>query len=265
MGRRYISVNVSEDQQEFMRLLDEQEITIFTIDAISGKIKKQFRNINEILENLVDKSLLSRIEKGKYCKPNFRDELAIGTFIARDGAIGYWSALHKHGLTELFSKQILVQSPHLKRDKSVFGVPYKFVKISSYKRVGIFKEGLGYNAYWMTDTEKTISDCFDLTQYAPSFEELIRSLNNAELDADKMIRYNKVIHNVAAIKRMGFLAEILEKRALSKFIQFSKSMVNSKYSILNPLGEDKGEFDSEWKLRLNIDRQTLLEIANRQY
>jgi len=38
---------------------------------------QKFSNISELVENLVHKKVLSRIERGKFCKANFRDENVI--------------------------------------------------------------------------------------------------------------------------------------------------------------------------------------------
>ena len=53
MARRYLSKNILEDQQQFIRLLDEYEIDIFSIDDIQSTLDHVFSNLNEILENLI--------------------------------------------------------------------------------------------------------------------------------------------------------------------------------------------------------------------
>jgi len=265
MARTYISVNLSEDQLEFIKLINDRGLELFSIDDVEEKIKRKFGNLNAVLENLVDKEILSRIEKGKYCRAAFRDELVIGTSIARDGAVAYSTALSKHGLTEFFSNTIYIQTPFLKRAKTVFGVPYRFVKVAPFKRLGIYREGTGNHSFWMTDVEKTIVDCFDLVDYSPGYEDLIRAFKQAELDGDRLIRYCNSLGSIAVTKRLGFLSAFFEKDSLSGFVKFARTQVNGKYSLLDPKSNESGEFVSEWKLRLNINRQELLGIANRQY
>jgi predicted transcriptional regulator of viral defense system len=94
MARRYLSKNLLEDQQQFIRLLDEFEIDIFSIDSIEKTMAYEFLNLNEVLENLIKKEFLSRIERGKYCRTNYRDEKVIGCHLVSDGVIAYWSALN---------------------------------------------------------------------------------------------------------------------------------------------------------------------------
>jgi predicted transcriptional regulator of viral defense system len=261
----YISTNLTQQQLEFMKLLDDFEIDIFHFSEIEKKIKRKFNNLNEVLENLVHKKLLSRIEKGKFCRANFRDANVIGTFVVKDSAVAYWSALNLHGLTEQFANTIFIQTTHKKNDKTILGTAYKFIKIGPSKRSGITSNGFGNTKYQITDTEKTIIDCFDLPQYSGGYAELIRALNQANLDTEKMINYCKAVDNTAVTKRIGFLAELFEKKSLQPFIDFARAQANEKYNVIDPQGSDKGAFVSDWKLRLNISREELLGIVNKQY
>ena len=106
----YISENTTQNQIDFMLMLDDNELDIFTLEEIKRIASSEFKNINEIIENLVHKKLLSRIERGKYCRYNFRDENVIGCKLSEGSAIGYWSALNKHGLTEQFPNSIFIQT-----------------------------------------------------------------------------------------------------------------------------------------------------------
>jgi predicted transcriptional regulator of viral defense system len=265
MPRTYHSVNVSREQQMFLKLLNDYEVEIFSISEIEKILNHPFSNLNGILENLESKGFLSRIERGKYCLANFRDENVIGSFISGDGAVAYWSALNYHGLTEQFPNVVFIQTTKPKKDKSVFGTNYKFVKVIPQKLKGIIKEGYGARTYRITDVEKTLVDCFDYPQYSGGYAELIRAFVNAQLSGERIIDYCKAVSNIAATKRMGYLAELFEKKELRSFISFAKDQVKDAYNPLDPQGLTSGPFNTEWKLRLNISREELLDIANKQY
>jgi predicted transcriptional regulator of viral defense system len=94
---------------------------------------------------------------------------------------------------------------------------------------------------------------------------LIRAFAATPISGEKMITYCRAVNNIAATKRMGFLAELFEKRGLKLFIRFAKNQTKDAYNPLDPQGADSGSFNSEWKLRLNISREKLLDIANKQY
>lgn len=261
----YISENLTQNQISFMLMLDEYEMDIFTLMELKQFETDQFEDINELVENLVHKKIISRIERGKYCRSNFRDEKVIGTHLVEDGAIAYWSALNLHGLTEQFPNLVFIQTTKVKPSKEVFGVNYQFVKIIPSKRTGLEKNGFGNHSYYITDVEKTIVDCFDLPQYSGGYAELIRAFSTAKLSGSKMIDYCRAANNIAATKRMGFLAELFEKKRLKSFIGFAKEQIKDAYNPFDPHGSDSGSFNAEWRLKLNITKDELLDITNKQY
>lgn len=261
----YISKNLTPTHTEMMRLLEDYEMEIFSLEDVKKLAKNSAYDVNEVLENLVHKKVLSRIERGKFCKTNFRDEKAIGCFLVPDGVVAYWSALNIHQLTEQFPNTVFIQTTHLKKNKTVFGTSYQFIKIKKSKRTGIVHQGFGNYKYNITDIEKTIVDCFDLMQYSGGYAELIRAFYSATLNQNKLIEYCQAVDNISVIKRMAFLAELLQKNKMSRFIKFAHSVVNARYVLFDPYGEDKGSFNSKWKLRLNMTENEILNICNKQY
>ncbi len=263
MGKStYISSNLNQKQIQFMLLLDDLELDIFSLEELKKQTESHFSNVSELVENLVDKKILSRIERGKYCRANFRDESVIGCRLVEDGAIAYWSAMNTHGLTEQFPNVTFIQTTRFKQHKIVFGVSYKFIKINPGKRTGIIDTGYGNHRFRITDIEKTFVDCFDLPQYSGGYDELIRAFSKVSLNGNKLISYTKDTRNYAVKKRMGFLAELLDKSGLKRFVRESKKNINARYTLFDPRGEDQGEFVSDWRLRLNMSRETILQTCN---
>jgi predicted transcriptional regulator of viral defense system len=265
MPRTYHTVNISREQQEFLKLLTDYEVDIFSISEIEKILNHKFGNLNPIAENLEDKGFLSRIEAGKYCRANFRDEKVIGCYISGNGVIAYWSALNYHGLTEQFPNIIFIQSTKSKKNKTIFGTTYKFITVIPSKFIGIRDEGFGTRTYRITDLEKTILDCFDHPQLSGGYAELIRAFNHATLDSQKMISYCNAINNISIIKRIGFLGEILKKEELEPFLNYAKKKVKLRYDLIDPMGINKGVFVREWRLRLNISKEEILDICNKLY
>lgn len=262
----YISENLTQHQINFMFMLDEKELDIFSLNELKEIVGKSFsEDVNEIVENLAHKKMLSRIERGKYCRSNFRNENVIGTFIARQSAIAYWSALNMHGLTQQFSNTIFVQTPFPKRDKVIFGSKYKFVQIAESKSCCIISQGFGNHSFPITGVEKTIVDCFDMPQYSGGFAELIIAFSEARLRSNRMLECCEAINNIAVIKRIGFLSELLGKPGMKTFIKYAKTRINLKYNLFDAQGPESGEFIADWKLRLNISRNEIRDITNIQY
>ena len=254
---------VTKQQLSFIRLLDEYEINIFTLENIHKKVGLPLGSIKEITERLIQKGFLIRLEKGKFCRHNFNDEWVISNYLVKDGVVAYWSALNRHGLTEQFPNTVFVQTTKEKKEKNILGVNYKFIRVAKRKLTGFKMYGFGNNQFRMSDIEKTIVDCFDLPEYSGGYAELLHAFNMAQVDNKQLTKYCKIINNIAATKRIGFLAELLQKQHLQPFLKYAKEMVNEKYNLFDPFGSDSGEHINEWKLRLNISKEEILSICNK--
>ena len=266
---------ISQNESILLRIIDENELDIFTFDSLFQKLKSQIQltyptlnqSLQPTIEALVKRGLLSRIEKGKYCKHTFRNPYVIANLLVPEGVVAYWSALNLHGLTSQFTNTIFVQSPKLKRNKEVFGVSYQFVKVKASKMSGITTSGYGNNAFRMTNLEKTLVDCFDLPAYSGGVAELIVALSKAKLNNDRLIEATRAVDNIAVIKRLGFLLELLEKESMGKFLKYAQQCVKHIYNInvLDPSTEEQGVFNRRWNLRINIDEQMIVSMSKSQY
>lgn len=252
-------------QNDFIKYLEEEEVQIFEIQTLKTELDLDNRTINEIAENLVAKGFLARIERGKYCRANFRDENVIGTFLAKDSAVAYWSALNLHGLTEQFPNKVFIQTTQLKKEVEFAGTTYHFIKIQPNKRTGIVFNGYGNYKHPITDIEKTVVDCFDLPEYSGGFAELIRAFYNAKLNSAKLKNYCEAVNNIAVTKRLGFLAELFEKKNLQSFIKYARSKVNRSYNLFDTFGKSAGETNSVWRLQMNLSKENILGIVKNQY
>lgn len=261
----YISKNLNQEQLQFMQLLQKHEILYFEMNSIEKKLNHHFNNLNEVLENLVDKELLFRLERGKFALNNYSNLNVLATFISRESAIAYWSALHYHGLTERFPNTVFVKTTQRKKDTNILGTKVQFVTVKERKNIGKILEGYGDNRFSVTDIEMTLVDCFDQPRYAGDFPDLIQAFVNAKLTNNKLIAYTKTYNNISIIKRLGFLAELFHQDNLQSFIKYAQTQVNQRYSLMDKGGAEKGEFISEWKLRLNISKEQLLEMVQNEY
>ena len=254
-----ITQNIIKTPESLLKLLDEYELDIFTEQLIQDLTGEDLHNWMPQLRTLIKHELINIIEKGKYCRHNFRDEFVIGNYLAKDGAIAYWSALNLHGLTEQISNTVFVQTTKIKNNKTVFGARYQFVKVKKEKIAGIEKTGYGNHSYYITDREKTIIDCFDLPEYGGEFPGIIRAFVVNEWDEENLIQYATQVNNVAAIKRMGYLAELFDL-PLKGFISFAKEKVTKTISLFDNGSKDEGIYRTKWGLRLNLKEEDILSF-----
>ncbi|MCC5943861.1 MAG: hypothetical protein JJT94_02930 [Bernardetiaceae bacterium] len=252
-------------KKEFLLLqaLDNLELDIFTTESLEKEYHLDLLDWQSSFDNLVKSGYLISIEKGKYCRHNFPNEYVISNYLAQDAVVAYGSALYLHGLTKQFPNAIFVQTSKQKKHQTVFDVHYQFVRLRPQKIIGVIKKGTGNHQYRMTDVEKTLIDCFDLPEYSSDFPELLRAFAAADLDAEKMIRYCRAVRNIAIVKKMAYLIEILNKKGLDSFLAYAKKLTNQKYTLFDDLGEKKGILIHKWKLQMNLDKKNILEIVKK--
>lgn len=212
------------------RYLMERRIYLFSLNRLEIPLWKPARIYMMAAGStkISFKNFFSRIERGKFCRYNFRDENVSGLFLIPDGVFAYWSALHKYGFTEQFPNPAIVQTGKFKKDKTVLGVDYKFIRILHSKQTEINEEGFGNHKYLIAIVEKTIADCFDLPQYSGGYAELIRKFNEATMNGKKLIAACKANNSIAVTKRMGYLAALFKKNELAEFIRYAQKQINEK-------------------------------------
>lgn len=261
----YKSTNVTKEQLQFLQLLESYEISYFLMQDIEKRIDHQFKNLNEVLENLVDKKLINRIERGKYTKEQYTNPYVLASFISNGGTVAYWSALHLHELTERFPNKLFIKTTTRKRTINVFGTVVQFITVKPQKNIGISQNGYADNAYPITDIEMTVIDCFDQPRYAGDFENLIKAFANATLSPSKLITYTKAYNNITLTKRLGYLASLFHPIKLKSFIVYAQKQVNKRYSLLDAGGFEEGEFNPIWKLRLNVPEEAIIKMSQDLY
>ncbi len=250
------------NETKLLEYITDFGLDIFTTEDLlkgSAFTKKQ---VEIALRNLNKRDFIRIVEKGKYCKYDFRNEYVIGNFLAKDGGIGYWTAMNYHGLTEQIPNVICVQTSSKKQDKSIFGVRYKFILVKQTKLTGYKTEGYGNHRFRISDLEKTIVDCFDLPQHSGGYPEIIKAFARADVSARKMVTYCKAIDNIAVVKRLAYLTELLEKKNMDYFIEYSLTIRNDKYNLFQPNCPSRGKAIRKWRLLLNMEQEEILNIAN---
>jgi len=252
---------MTKKEQQFIELLDKWELDIFSIQSLKRDYGIELTEWKSTLRQLIKIGYLKIIEREKYCRHYFSDEHVIGNYLVPDGVVAYWSALNLHGLTEQFTNTVFVQTTKLKKEKWVFGVRYKFIKVLPRKMAGIKLQGFGNHQFRMTDKEKTIVDGFDLPKYSGGYEEIIKGFYNARLSSRKLVKYCKAINNISLVKRLAYLTELFDKPKMEYFIKYALSVRNEKYNLFEHNGEKKGKTNRRWRLVMNLSNAEIKNLA----
>jgi len=183
--------------------------------------------------------------------------------VAKPSAVAYWSALDYYGWSNRSPNIVYIQTYVHSTYKNVvrygnmnvvkiFNYYFKPVNIKPEKFFGFTEAIINGKKILITDREKTIIDCLDKPKYAGTIEELFDSLENAEFDKEKLIRYLRKFNNKAVIKRLGFLSELFGWDIEDELFNMLSKKDRRSYSLLDPNGPNTGKFNVKWGLRINV-------------
>ena len=208
-----------------------------------------------ILSRLEKKGWIERIEKGKYIviplgaeKGKYTlNEFVLGSYLVDPCIISYWSTLNYYGFTEQIPRTVFIQTTSRKKHQEVtiFGIPYKIIRIKEEKIFGTKKEWFEETKISLTNREKTIIDCLDKPQYAGGIIEVAKALRTEEYDKKTLVKYAKKINNTGVIRRLGYICDFLQIPI------YLPKIKTRNYLKLDPILPETNELNAKWNLIIN--------------
>lgn len=240
------STAIARREAEVIDAIRDLGLLVFGPQEISRFLAITPRNTYRILGRMVDKGLVHRLAQGTYILAETydeRDSYEIASALEPASYLGFWSALHFHGMTEQVPRTVFVAVTKQKRPLRVQGQPVKFVRIEP----GSF---FGYRQYGdvvASDPEKTLLDGLRLQEHAGGVEHVYRAIPD-DIDVDRLIRYTERLGSSAVAARVGYL---LERTGLLDGGDRLRDLVTS-YTTLDRSGVRTNPV-SRWKLYANVD------------
>ncbi|MEA3496926.1 MAG: type IV toxin-antitoxin system AbiEi family antitoxin [Bacteroidota bacterium] len=248
-------------EEILLKHLDDYGLDIFSKQELINAKILNVQQLNIALASLIKSRYIDILEKGKYCKHNFREHFVIGSFLVNDGIISYWNAMNYHGLTEQIPNVIYVKTSKDKRANVYFGIRYFFTRKTKKTMSGFITVGYGNHTFRISNIERTIVDAFDKPNLSGGYAEIIKAFNNADIKATKLIEYCKEENNVSLIKRLAYLTDLLNKPGMNLFLDFAKSKMKNKYTLFEINGEPNGKTNKTWRIIQNIPENEIIEMA----
>ncbi|EMA55711.1 hypothetical protein C450_00947 [Halococcus salifodinae DSM 8989] len=221
----------------------------------------------EIASRLTEKGWLDRLFPGRYLiiplaageeAVYTTHEYLIASHIAEPMYIGYYSALSHHGLIKQVPRTVYIVTPSRARSREIHGVPYRVATVTEGKFFGYEPVSIEGTAVNIADVEKTLVDCADHPEYCGGIQELATAMVAADelrCSWPTVATYLQRLGNGAATKRIVYLGDLFgidlpeRERLIASF--------TSGYSLLDPTLTEGGRYDSEYRLRVNVDTDTL--------
>lgn len=230
--------------------------------------------VRYLLKVLTDAGWLIRLRRGLYVGtgqlPGGVDvpPFVLATALVEPSAIGYWSALAHHDLTDqvpvvvsvVTPRKVVTPSMRVGGDREqrhvwhVAGIDCRFVTLSEQRYfIGLESVWLGERfRVSITDRERTVLDLFAMPRFFGGVGEGLTVLDRAltTLDLEKLIGYALRYQSTTLAKRLGWALEQsgVELSVLMPLLELPAAS----YGLLDPGGSRRGRHDRRWKLIINL-------------
>ncbi len=262
--------SLSNKESMLLSKLSSKNKRIINIEDIKSELNTTYKNAKKIASKLNKKGWLDRIDRGKYLiipleageeSIYTEHEFVIASNLISNYYIAFLSALNFHGMTEQTPYTVFVATTERKKNRVTHDIPYNFIKIDKKKFFGFKKYAVASSQINISVPEKTIIDSLDHLEYSGGIIEVVKGLEEKrdELDIDKMVNYAVKINNGAVVKRLHYLMDFLNFDMPDEVENRLIKNYSDSYSLLDNTLSDKGKYRSKWKLRININKEDLLE------
>ena len=251
--------------------LNRQNSKCFSIDEAYRLLSSSSKDsVKRMLGNMVKRGLLMRVKEGLYYIIPFEqdpetfmpDWHLLSQYLVGDSDyyIGYFSALQIHSLTTQpnLKEQIVVNKQIKPSTLTVKKIPFQFIYHNEEHFLGNKKTWIdSFNKVQCSDLEKTFIDSLFKPQYAGGITEIAKALHKAKdkIDFVKLLNYAKRFNSQAAIKRLGFLLELLELK--NPIIDKLQKLRTNSFVLLEPSYPKEGKTIFRWAIQQNIDNDSI--------
>jgi len=228
-----------------VRVLQDSRISVFSLGELVRILNKDRDYVKVLLNRLVKRGLLVRVERNKYSLPN-QNVFSVASLLVFPSYISFISAYSYYSLTTQIPSTVFVVC--LKQKKGVLygGCRIRFVKFSRKRFFGYLREYVGGKTVFIAEIEKAILDSLLLPKYCP-MSETFSALREARLDHEKLTGYAGRLGSRAVVKRLGYLLELTGVNLYDSF----KNLIDNNYELLNPLKPPAGERIEKWRIIVN--------------
>jgi predicted transcriptional regulator of viral defense system len=148
-------------------------------------------------------------------------------------------------------------------DREILGVLYRFVYAAASALWGTEPVWVTpYERVTVSDLERTILDGLARPDLCAGIGQVATGLwmRHDDLDWAKLADYAQKLGTRAVAQRLGYLLELYDLGSPAA-IKTLQEMVGTSYARLDPLLADNGSYLARWRLRLNLEPDTLKSIV----
>lgn len=145
----------------FIRVLKEKNISLFTLDDISKLFNVSEPNLKQALRRFKDKGIVSNLVKNRYLfelASEMSSQYKIANFLYQPSYISLETAMSLNGTIDQFPYSITSVTPRKSKEITYKGLVFNFTHVNG----GLFTDYQKHNDYLIASDQKAIFDYFYL-------------------------------------------------------------------------------------------------------
>lgn len=234
---------------------------VFTVEEAAAALGYGGARLDKLLHDLAKNKWVERMERGKYLilplEAGPKAEYGTHPYLLARKLIepyyvGFASALNHYGITEQVSATTYIATTKPKKPLSFHSEEFRFVCLAKKRFFGIAAEWMEKSKFNISDVEKTIVDCLFLPRYSGGLTEVAKAFGKEAPDYAKLYDYALRMDDMAVLKRLGFMLDVLDVKTDIKGKLLEK--VGGGYCLLDTCGKKvTGPKNDKWRVIENVE------------
>ncbi len=259
---------------QVLTALAEGNRTVFSIADAQEIVGKSYDATLHILRRLTRAGWLVRLTAGRYAivplssgadaTPQLNRYVVAREILEETPYyISHESAMDIHNMLTRPITRVIVTTPRRLNNREILDVPYRFVYAPRPALWGCEENWVTpYEQVTTSDLERTILDGLSRSDLCAGISQVAVGLwmRQDDFNWERMGRYARKLDHRAAAQRLGYLLELYEL-GIPALIEELQALVSTGYALLDPLLPDEGTYLARWRLRLNLETETLQTIV----
>jgi predicted transcriptional regulator of viral defense system len=261
-GARLLTA-LAEDNRTVFSISDAQEILESSYDA-ALKTVRRLAHAGWLVRLTAGRYAIVPLSSGDETTPQV-NRYVIARELLDDTPyyVSHDSAMDIHNMLTRPVTTVVVTTPRRLVDRDILGVPYRFVYAPPSALWGAEPVWVTpYERVIVSDLERTLLDGLARPDLCAGISQVATGLwmRHDDLDWNKLADYAQKLGTRAVAQRLGYLLE-LYGLGVPATVEILQEMVGTSYARLDPLLADSGSYLARWRLRLNLEPETLQSIV----
>jgi len=249
----------------------DRGLDVFTLADAADILGLEHKATSGLIRAAIGRGVITRMRRGSFLLVPFElgsDTIYTGNSYVvghrllgdRKHYVSFASAMDMHNMTTQpqFITWFSTEKPL--RPYNEHGVEIRFVKTKLEHMFGITEMwSTPHQKVPVSDLERTIIDGLHTTSNVGGYSEIDKGawMRRADIDPTKLVDYALRLNVGAVIRRLGFLMESCDIGSACHHGALQAQLTPS-FSLLDPMLERGGQFQSRWRLQVNVSRDELM-------